>query len=90
MPVAMMAELGGVGAAPRRLLSGGQPRTIVHSMAFAESSAHPEMSGEAGRCEDCPWCGMGEGSVDDCHCGMRICPVCADLAEGVCECGWEL
>jgi hypothetical protein len=44
----------------------------------------------AGRVEDCPWCAMGEGSVQDCWCGMRVCAVCADVAEGDCSCGHEL
>lgn len=48
---------------------------------------------ELGRYEDCPWCGMGEGTVDDCHCGMCVCGVCADqpdAAGGTCTCGQEM
>ena len=48
---------------------------------------------ELGRPEDCPWCGLGEGNVRDCHCGMQVCAVCAGALEGDaydCTCGWAL
>ena len=46
---------------------------------------------ESGRPEDCPWCALGDGTVDDCHCGMRVCEMCAEQPEeGACTCGHQL
>lgn len=44
---------------------------------------------ETGRYEDCPWCGFAEGTVEDCHCGLRVCRVCVDQEEGLCVCGHD-
>ena len=44
---------------------------------------------ESGRFEDCPWCGFAEGTVEDCHCGLRVCRVCVDQEEGLCVCGHD-
>ena len=37
--------------------------------------------------DDCLWCSLGEGSVDDCVCGNRVCGICARDDEGDCTCG---
>lgn len=69
-----------------------EERYVLAVFEVSESVAGP--TSVRGRYEDCPWCAMGEGSVDSCHCGMRVCGVCADQPQTVedaqCSCGWEL
>lgn len=40
--------------------------------------------------DDCLWCSLGEGSVDDCVCGNRVCYICAMDEVGDCVCGMHM
>lgn len=37
--------------------------------------------------DECLWCMLGEGSVDECVCGNQLCWICALDEEGDCLCG---